>query len=130
MQIKSRGDREGLVSLESYPSCAPLCSQPSNTQATDLSPPLPFCSAHSCSFSVVFLPLMISGRKPPAGTDLACYHLVAQSLKEDFAALSTCTARHWQGISKRGPLGSKLGSCCGTTAQRVGHTCIFTSRLL
>lgn len=130
MQIKSLGDREGLVSLESYPSCAPLCCQLSDTQATDLSPRLPFCSVHSCSFSVVFLPLMISGRKPPAGTDLACYHLVAQSLKDDFAALSTYTARHWQGVSKRGLLGNKLGSWCGTTAQRDGHTCILMSRLL
>lgn len=77
-----------------------------------------------------FLPLMISGRKPLAATDLACYHLVAQSLKEDLAALSTCTARHGQDISKRGPLGNKPGSWCGTTVQRDGHTCIFTSRLL
>lgn len=61
-----------------------------------------FCSAHSCPFCVcaILFPSMISEQKPAAGTDLACYHLVAGSLKEAFKALSADTARHWQGILK------------------------------
>lgn len=43
---------------------------------------------------------MISEQKPAAGIDLACYHLVAGSLKEAFKALSADTVRHWQGILK------------------------------
>jgi hypothetical protein len=60
------------------------------------------------SFQCGIFPLMVSGEKPAAGTDFVCYQLVAWSLKEDFAALSTDIVLHQQGISRQSPISRLL----------------------
>lgn len=79
-----------------------------NPQLLVCSSQLPCVPVSVCVWVCVF-PLMISQKKPIAGTGLACYHLVAQSLKEAFRALWANIAWQWQGILK-GSTGDLEGS--------------------
>lgn len=81
----------------------------------------------TAGLSVWLFPLILSERKPETGIDLACYHLVVQSLKESFNGTlrrhSLTLAGHPKGSTGEivGPWNAKKG---------IHHTHIHMSRLL